>query len=163
VNPSIQRWRAARIQSDRLFALLDPSALYDRPIAERHRVIFYLGHLEAFEWNLLRGERKAFDAAFDQLFAFGIDPVGGDLPSDQPSDWPKAEEVHRYNCRVRETLDAADHSELLVNVAIEHRLMHAETLAYMLHQLPLEKKRRPEPAAREMAGPPRISGMVVVP
>jgi ergothioneine biosynthesis protein EgtB len=28
-------------------------------------------------------------------------------------------------------------------VAIEHRLMHAETLAYMLHQLPLEKKERP--------------------
>jgi ergothioneine biosynthesis protein EgtB len=28
----------------------------------------------------------------------------------------------------------------LLNVAIEHRLMHAETLAYMLHQLPLSKK-----------------------
>ena len=24
----------------------------------------------------------------------------------------------------------------LLNVAVEHRLMHAETLAYMLHQLP---------------------------
>ncbi len=33
-------------------------------------------------------------------------------------------------------------SELLLNTAIEHRLMHAETLAYMLHQLPLEKKIR---------------------
>ena len=28
----------------------------------------------------------------------------------------------------------------LLNVAIEHRLMHAETLAYMLHQLPLDRK-----------------------
>jgi len=28
----------------------------------------------------------------------------------------------------------------LLTVAIEHRLMHAETLAYMLHQLPLSKK-----------------------
>ena len=28
----------------------------------------------------------------------------------------------------------------LLNVAIEHRLMHAETLAYMLHQLPLAYK-----------------------
>ena len=28
----------------------------------------------------------------------------------------------------------------LLNVAIEHRLMHAETLAYMLHQLPLESE-----------------------
>ena len=151
------------MQSDWLFAMIDPAALYDRPITERHRVIFYLGHLEAFEWNLLRGERKPFNAAFDRLFAFGIDPVGGDLPSDQPSDWPGTEEVHRYNCRVREALDAADHSELLLNVAIEHRLMHAETLAYMLHQLPLEKKRRPEPAAPAMTGPPRIPGMVEVP
>src|SRR5258708_34958088 len=41
--------------------------------------------------------------------------------------------------------------------------MHRETLASMLQQLPLEKKRRPEAAAREMAGLPRISGMVVVP
>lgn len=28
----------------------------------------------------------------------------------------------------------------LLNVAIEHRLMHAETLAYMFHQLPLNRK-----------------------
>ena len=25
---------------------------------------------------------------FDKLFSFGIDPVDGGLPSDQPSDWP---------------------------------------------------------------------------
>ena len=28
----------------------------------------------------------------------------------------------------------------LLNVAVEHRLMHVETLAYMLHQLPLDRK-----------------------
>src|SRR5258708_33678724 len=28
----------------------------------------------------------------------------------------------------------------MLEVAIEHRLMHAETLAYLLHQLPIEKK-----------------------
>jgi ergothioneine biosynthesis protein EgtB len=31
---------------------------------------------------------------------------------------------------------------VLLNVAIEHRLMHAETLAYMLHQLPLDRTDR---------------------
>jgi iron(II)-dependent oxidoreductase len=162
VNPSLQRWRDARIQTDRLFELLDRAALYERPIAERHRIIFYVGHLEAFDWNLLRGERKPFDPALDQLFAFGIDPLGGGLPTDQPSDWPKTEAVRDYNGRVRESLDGADHSELLLNVAIEHRLMHAETLAYMLHQLPHEKKRRPEPASAQMAGPPRKSGRVEI-
>jgi ergothioneine biosynthesis protein EgtB len=30
----------------------------------------------------------------------------------------------------------------LLNVAIEHRLMHAETLAYMFHQVPLDRKVR---------------------
>ena len=44
----------ARAQSDRLFAMLRPDAFYDRPIPERHRIIFYLGHLEAFDWNLLQ-------------------------------------------------------------------------------------------------------------
>ena len=29
-----------------------PEFLYERPIAERHRIIFYMGHLEAFDWNL---------------------------------------------------------------------------------------------------------------
>jgi len=33
--------------------------------------------------------------------------------------------------------------DLLLNVAIEHRLMHVETLAYMLHQLPHDRKLRP--------------------
>ena len=31
----------------------------------------------------------------------------------------------------------------LLNVAVEHRLMHAETLAYMFHQLPFAKKLAP--------------------
>jgi formylglycine-generating enzyme required for sulfatase activity len=33
----------------------------------------------------------------------------------------------------------------MVETAIEHRLMHLETLAYLLHRLPLEKKVRREP------------------
>jgi ergothioneine biosynthesis protein EgtB len=36
----------------------------------------------------------------------------------------------------------------LLHVAVEHRLMHAETLAYLLHQLPYDRKRHQEkPAA----------------
>jgi len=164
VDPSIQRWRSARIQSDRLFSLLDPAALYERPIPERHRILFYLGHLEAFEWNLLRGARKPFEPAFDRLFAFGIDPVGGGLPSDQPSDWPAVDAVRTYNSRVRAELDNTDsYPDLLINVAIEHRLMHVETLSYMLHQLPLASKRRGEPAVPDVTGPPRKPGMVEVP
>jgi gamma-glutamyl hercynylcysteine S-oxide synthase len=148
----------ARRRSDAIFDMLAPGALYDRPIAERHRLIFYLGHLEAFDWNLLgRGafELEPENPAFDKLFAFGIDPTNGNLPNDVPSDWPSQQEVRAYNVRTRERIDesiargfatgamnpdVADGTRL--HVAIEHRLMHAETLAYLLHQLPFEKKIR---------------------
>jgi ergothioneine biosynthesis protein EgtB len=132
----------ARAQTDKLFDIVRPDSLYDRPIPERHRIVFYIGHLEAFDWNLLRSASNlpSFDADLDRLFAFGIDPVDGGLPSDQASDWPSLDQVRRYASRVREGLDIDNCSDLLLNTAIEHRLMHAETLAYMLHQLPLEKK-----------------------
>ena len=77
----------ARRRSDELFAIVRSESMYDRPIAERHRIIFYVGHLEAFDWNLL-AERafglRPFQRTFDQLFSFGIDPVGGGLPTDTP-------------------------------------------------------------------------------
>lgn len=154
----LERLTEARVQTDELFQLVKPEAQYDRPIAERHRIIFYIGHLEAFDFNLLHERAlalKPFDPGLDQLFAFGIDPVGGGLPTDQPADWPSISHVQGYVKRVRETLDeglaalltnsfAPSDFEfaptLLLNVAIEHRLMHAETLAYMLHQLPLDRK-----------------------
>ena len=134
--------------------MVRPEAMYDRPIPERHRIVFYVGHLEAFDWNLLSGPcgLASFHPEFDRLFAFGIDPVGGGLPSDQPHDWPRLREVNEYRARVRQALDhaletapAPDDGEgsfgQLLNVAIEHRLMHAETLAYMFHQMPFERKR----------------------
>src|SRR5580693_1182384 len=149
----------ARQQTDALFDLVKPDSLYERPISERHRIIFYIGHLEAFDWNLFHQrvfELKPFHPEFVRLFAFGIDPVGGGLPTDQPSDWPSIAAVQDYVQKVRAVLDeklahALLDSDLstgdgfplttLLNVAIEHRLMHAETLAYMLHQLPLDRKR----------------------
>ena len=37
------RLAAARTATDELFSIVRPEALYDRPIPERHRLIFYLG------------------------------------------------------------------------------------------------------------------------
>ena len=39
----------ARQLSDELFRVVDPDSMYERPIPERHRILFYLGHLEAFD------------------------------------------------------------------------------------------------------------------
>ncbi len=50
----LERLQLARKQSDELFSIVKPEFLYERPIAERHRIVFYIGHLEAFDWNLLR-------------------------------------------------------------------------------------------------------------
>lgn len=147
----------ARRRSDALFEIIRPEAIFDRPIPERHRIVFYVGHLESFDWNLLHEVLglNSFNPIYDRLFAFGIDPVGGGLPSDQPKDWPSPVEVRDYVHKIRAALDAklmsgeleSNHLtrdgfpiETLLNVAIEHRLMHVETLAYMLHQLPLNRK-----------------------
>ena len=149
------RLAEARQRTDEVFQIVRDEAMYDRPIAERHRIIFYVGHVETFDWNLLAQRAfglQSFHESFDKLFAFGIDPVGGGLPTDKPADWPGREEIQRYNDRLREELDRAIAKALaepseghplliqMLEVAIEHRLMHAETLAYMLHHLPADRK-----------------------
>ncbi len=65
----LSRLNRARAETDQLFGLVQPESLYQRPIAERHRIIFYLGHLEAFDWNLLHHRlkgRKAVRPEFGQ-------------------------------------------------------------------------------------------------
>ncbi len=176
----LERVSDARTQSDALFNIVRPNFLYERPIPERHRIIFYVGHLEAFDWNLLHENvlgLKSFHPDFDRLFAFGIDPVGGGLPSDQPSDWPSLDAVRDYVTKIRAALDEklADGSlesygqgrdgfplDTLLNVAIEHRLMHVETLAYMLHQLPLDRK-VPQENPRHLLTEPVTHRMIEIP
>lgn len=176
------RLAESRSMTDDLFRVVHTDALYDRSIPERHRIVFYIGHLEAFDWNLIAGQSLGLGPAhqeFDRLFAFGIDPVGGGLPTDQPSDWPGLAEINAYDLRVRRELDRilSDRSpassnrwqyprEVILNVAIEHRLMHAETLAYMLHQLPHDRKTAPpdyRPLASLEARQPIRARMVEVP
>ena len=68
----------ARMETDQLFHMLAPEAMYERPISERHRIIFYLGHLEAFDWNMICGKSfgmTSLNPQFDRLFEFGIDPA----------------------------------------------------------------------------------------
>jgi hypothetical protein len=145
-------FREARRQTDLLFSLLKPGALHERPIPERHRLIFYLGHLEAFDWNQIAvaglGEKR-FHAGFDHLFEAGIDPDASHLPLDKPSDWPQEAEVCAYNQQVRRRIDELLQKapEQIVDIALEHRLMHAETLAYLLQNLAYEYKVAPPRSA----------------
>lgn len=140
-----QELRSARAESDRLFSILTDSAMYARPIAERHRVIFYVGHLDGFDSIQICREAlgvKMPEPQFDALFQAGIDPDASHLPSDQPADWPTQDQVRDYVRRSRELVDqyierAPDDVALM---ALEHRLMHLETLAYMFHNFGYDLK-----------------------
>lgn len=163
-----ERMDAARSRTDQLFDLLKPSAIYSRPIAERHRLIFYLGHLEAFDWNQIARNVlrvSSFQPEFDKLFEFGIDPPVGQAAQDQPSDWPSVSEVRDYNRRVRARLDALLEAvpEQIIHVAIEHRLMHAETLAYLFHNLTYDQKAAPRTPAPPYSSEIVRTSMIEIP
>ncbi|HUK86419.1 MAG TPA: SUMF1/EgtB/PvdO family nonheme iron enzyme [Terriglobales bacterium] len=149
-----------RALTDSLFAEVRADAFYDRPIPERHRILFYAGHLEAFDWNLIgRGAlgRPPVSQELDRLFAFGIDPPPGQLPQDQPGDWPTPEQSREYVQQARGALDAVLEvvAQDVFDMALEHRLMHAETLTYMLHSLSRSRRRTPDlPLAAGAAAPP---------
>jgi iron(II)-dependent oxidoreductase len=161
------RLAEARALTDSLWDLLRPGVLLERPIPDRHRLIFYLGHLEAFDWNLIA--RRALDApsfhpSFDRLFEFGIDPEPGALPEDSAADWPTEAEIRAYNVRTRATIDRLFHyaPPLMLEAALEHRLMHAETLAYLLHNLPYEAK-LPMPAPAKTPNYAIVNPLIEIP
>jgi iron(II)-dependent oxidoreductase len=157
----------AREQTDSLFALVGPETLYTRPVAERHRLIFYLGHFEAFDWNLLavRGlSAPSFNPTFDSLFERGIDPGPGEAPADSPRDWPTQAEVEQYKTKTRAWIDShlEDLDPWVLQMAIEHRHMHAETFAYLLHHLPYDKKLRQRELAPATQHPAPSNPMVAI-
>jgi len=138
--------RAVRAESDRFFNVLVPEALFERPIAERHRVIFYIGHLDGFDSIQICREGLDIpspDPELDVLFQAGIDPDSDALPTDTAADWPSLEQVRAYVERCRSHVDRhlEQASEDSIHFAIEHRQMHLETLAYMFHNLDYRFKR----------------------
>jgi gamma-glutamyl hercynylcysteine S-oxide synthase len=149
-----------RARSRALFDMLSPETYYERPIALRHPIVFYEGHIPAFTLNTLvkRGlGRPGIDDALERLFARGIDPDEDTAHGAEAGRWPTREEVHAF---VREadarTLDALANGDLVqpghplleggdaAFTVLEHEAMHQETLLYMWHELPYERKVRPD-------------------
>src|SRR5947208_14969278 len=76
-SAAVEWYRKNRARSRQLFDLLTDDAYYSRPIALRHPIVFYEGHLPAFSFNTLvkRGlGRPSIDERLEALFARGIDP-----------------------------------------------------------------------------------------
>ena len=171
------RFVAMRARSRALFDLLAPDAYYERPIALRHPIVFYEGHLAAFNFNTLVKRalgQRGIDADLERLFARGIDPED-DQPS-APFPWPARREVQAFAAEAdRRVLDALltapidqsghpllDRAEA-VHTILEHEAMHQETLLYMWHQLAYDWKVPPADRAIVSGGTPPRQETIAVP
>ncbi len=133
----IAQYRRNRARSRELFDLLAPEAYYSKPIALRHPIVFYEGHLPGFSFNTLIKNglgRPSIDGQLETLFARGIDPhegssgstgpggpsgsgkpgeSGGAAPADDRGGWPEREVVHRFAAEAdRQLVDALTHADL---------------------------------------------------
>src|SRR6476620_12063111 len=115
-------YRRNRARSRALFDLVSEQAYYDRPIALRHPIVFYEGHLPAFSFNTLvkRGlGKRGIDERLEALFARGIDPhesvapAGGTTSAGARNGWPARETLQQFAAEAdRQVLDALEHEEL---------------------------------------------------
>jgi iron(II)-dependent oxidoreductase len=156
---SIVDWyQRNRARTRAIFDLIDPSAYYSRPIALRNPIVFYEGHLPAFSVIsfLRRGlGRPPVDARLEKLFERGIDPDSTDTAvprSGANTEWPSRDEVLDFAARadaaIIEAFEDAElrddrpamHRAQAIYTALEHEAMHQETLLYMWHRLPFDKK-----------------------
>jgi ergothioneine biosynthesis protein EgtB len=166
----LARYQRNRQRSRGLFALLTDEAYYSRPIALRHPIVFYDGHLPGFSFNTLVKRalgRPGIDSSLEQLFARGIDPHESSSAGGATPQWPTREVVHAFGnaadaavleALASEPLDRPGHPLLdrgeAVFAILEHEEMHQETLLYMWHRLPFEQKRVPG------GYQPRVHGVV---
>jgi gamma-glutamyl hercynylcysteine S-oxide synthase len=154
-------YRTNRARSRAIFDLIDPAAYYSRPIALRNPIVFYEGHLPAF--SILSFLRRGLglppiDERLEALFERGIDPdsEASAVPrSGAQTIWPPRDEVLAFAARADEAIVRAIEDAAFVEdrpamhraqglyTALEHEAMHQETLLYMWHRLPYEKKVRP--------------------
>jgi ergothioneine biosynthesis protein EgtB len=153
-------YRRNRERSRQIFALLTDEAYYSQPIALRHPIVFYDGHLPGFSFNTLVKKAlggPSIDARLEALFARGIDPhEASGRDGAGTAAWPSRHRVREFVAEADDrVVDALMNADLdrpgdplldrakAVFTILEHEAMHQETLLYMWHRLPFEQKRRP--------------------
>jgi ergothioneine biosynthesis protein EgtB len=179
----VDRYRRNRARSHELFAMLADQAYDSQPIALRHPVVFYEGHLPGFSFITL--VRKALggpriDARLESLFARGIDPPESAAALSNPpsaqDQWPSREAVRAFAAEAdRLVIGALEHADIdrpghplldrsaAVFAILEHEEMHQETLRYMWHRLPFSQKTAPAGYLPRIEGAPAPGEWVHVP
>lgn len=152
----IEWYRACRSITRELFTIPTAEGYLERPIRLRNPIVFYEGHIPAFGVNTLLKlalKRTGIDAGFETLFARGIDPESEKAATTPTGIWPAREVVQAYgedadDMIVRAMCDGPiddGHEPQTRNAEaaftiIEHELMHQETLLYLFHELPYDRK-----------------------
>lgn len=154
-----------RARSRQLFDLITDEAYYSQPIALRHPIVFYEGHLPAFSFNTLMKRAlgaPSIEPPLELLFARGIDPDES-IPgfprsaANHAARWPSRDVVRAFaNAVDQQIVDALQHADLeqeehplldraeAIFTILEHEAMHQETLLYMWQRLPSAQKKRPD-------------------
>jgi formylglycine-generating enzyme required for sulfatase activity len=178
----IEWYRESRKLTRGLFTIPADEAYYDRPIRLRNPIVFYEGHLPAFDVNTLIKlalQREGLDSEFETLFARGIDPENEEAAKTPTDFWPSRADVQAYGDNAREQIIRAlcdgpiddglvpqrRNGEAAFTI-IEHELMHQETLLYIFHELPYERKNAIaplRPARTLRSSSPVIKDMVRIP
>jgi ergothioneine biosynthesis protein EgtB len=180
-DEALEWYRKNRRRSAELFDFLADGCYYERPIALRNPIVFYEGHLPAFSVNTLIKKglgREAVDERLEMIFARGIDPDEERTasPRGAVSIWPSRDEVGRFaaacdalieHAIAHEDVERAEvpvlHGAEGVFTLLEHESMHQETLLYMWHRVPLDRKLRPVGYSPRPEGEPPPPATVVVP
>src|SRR5258705_2811364 len=112
-------YRRNRARSRLLFDLLADDAYYSQPIALRHPIVFYEGHLPGFSFNTLVKRAlglPSIDAELETLFARGIDPheSAGQFPrAGNAARWPTRDVVLAFADEAdRQVVDALTNADL---------------------------------------------------
>jgi ergothioneine biosynthesis protein EgtB len=183
-SSAVDWYRRNRARSHAIFDLVADDAYYSRPIALRHPLVFYEGHLPAFSFNTVAKKalrRPSVDARLEILFARGIDPhetaagAGGAGGAGQ-NGWPSRDVVRAFADEAdRRMIDILEHEELdrpgdplldraeAVFAILEHEAMHQETLLYMWHRLPFSQKRAPAGYQPRVDGAPPPQEWITIP
>jgi iron(II)-dependent oxidoreductase len=139
-----------------LFTIPVAEAYFDRPIPLRNPIVFYEGHIPAFAVNTLIKlalRRDGIDGAFETLFARGIDPESEEAAKAPTDFWPPRGNIQAYGrdaddlivralCDgpIDDGLEPQRRNAEAALAILEHEQMHQETLLYLFHEMPYERK-----------------------